>query len=87
MWSTKADPASRLLFSASGGSPDLLYIGALKSKDGKEILSIKSPGIEELQKLGYTGSLDHLKNLNGSVEFSEKKMLRQLEASRAEHRI
>ncbi len=54
MWLPYADPTSRLLFSASGGSPDLLYIGALKSKDGKEILSFKTPGIEELQKLGYT---------------------------------
>jgi len=54
MWLPYADATSRLLFSSSGGGPDLVYIGALKSKDGKNILSIKTPDIKELQRLGYT---------------------------------
>jgi hypothetical protein len=54
LWLPYADETSKLLFGASGGSPDLIYIGALKTKDGKAVLSFKTPGMDELQKLGYT---------------------------------
>ncbi|MGO9645039.1 MAG: hypothetical protein ACLPY5_09860 [Candidatus Bathyarchaeia archaeon] len=49
-----ADEASKIFWEASGGSLGLFYIGALKDKAGKEILSITTPDIEELERLGYT---------------------------------
>jgi len=49
-----ADEASRIFWEASGGSLGLFYIGALKDKAGKEILSITTPDVEELERLGYT---------------------------------
>jgi len=54
IWLPYADEFSRDFMKWSGGSPDLVYIGALKSRDGKKILSFKTPDIKELQRLGYT---------------------------------
>ncbi len=49
-----ADEASKIFWEASGGSLGLFYIGALKDKAGKEILSITTPDVDELQRLGYS---------------------------------
>jgi len=54
MWLPYADQASKMFFSASGMGPDLVLIGALKSKEGKEILTVRGPGLTTLQELGYT---------------------------------
>lgn len=48
------DEASKIFWEASGGSLGLFYIGALKDKAGKEVLSITTPEISELERLGYT---------------------------------
>ena len=48
-----ADEITKMMWGASGGTFGLFYIGALKNKDGKEILSITTPEIEELERLGY----------------------------------
>jgi DNA-binding HxlR family transcriptional regulator len=53
-WLPYADESSKLLFQSSGLGPDLVLIGALKSKDGKEILTFQGPGLKMLQRLGYT---------------------------------
>jgi hypothetical protein len=53
-WLPFADEASRMFFRASGMGPDLVLIGALKSRDGKEVLTVRGPGLTTLQELGYT---------------------------------
>jgi len=48
-----ADETTQLFLSGSGAALAFVYICALKSKDGKKILSYKTPDIEELERLGY----------------------------------
>jgi predicted transcriptional regulator len=52
-WLPYADEGSRLLFKASGGGPDLIYIGALRNAKGRQVLSLTTPDLPELKRLGY----------------------------------
>ncbi len=52
-WLPYADRASRLMFGASGGALGEVFIGALKTKQGKKLLSVKTATLEELRNLGY----------------------------------
>jgi DNA-binding HxlR family transcriptional regulator len=49
------NPGARALLDASVAHDGLVYIGALKTQDGKEFLSVKTPSLEELRMLGWMG--------------------------------
>jgi len=47
------DKASRLMWKSTLGNAGLFYVGALKRKDGTQVLSFKTPSIQELYQLGF----------------------------------
>ena len=54
----RLDKTSRMLWSSTLGQLGFFYVGALKRKDGTQLLSIKTPSIQELAQLGYLAKND-----------------------------
>jgi len=49
----RLDKISRIFWTATLGQLGFFYLGALKRRDGTQILSFKTPSIQELDQLGY----------------------------------